>query len=110
MGNRTLLQLTAEGSKALHFFQDHISTAIKTEIRDFFMKNEIEMRNESSVLADYYKSTSGEYEARLVAKEGKVTLVDITLSVPTQEAATAICDNWRQKSEIIYQFLTEQLF
>ncbi len=110
VGNRTLLRPTAEGSKTLHFFQDHISTAIKTEIRDFFRKNEIEMRNESSVLADYYKSTSGEYEAHLVAKEGRVTLVDITLSVPTQETAAAICENWQQKSETIYQFLAEQLF
>ena len=68
------------------------------------------MRNESSILANYYKSTSGEYEAHLVAREGKVTLVDITLSVPTREAAAAICDNWQKKNQEVYEFLTKQLF
>ncbi len=108
--NRTLLEITAEGSKTLHFFKDQINNAIKEEIHEFFLVNEIEMRNESSILANYYKSTSGEYEAHLVAREGKVTLVDITLSVPTREAAAAICDNWQKKNQEVYEFLTKQLF
>lgn len=110
VGNRTHLAITAEGSKALSFFQNYISDTIKTEIGEFFSENEIEMRDESSILADYYKSTSGEYEARLVAKEKNVTLVDITLSVPTKESAITICDNWQRKNQAIYQFLVGQLF
>ena len=109
-GNRTYLSLTAEGASTLAFFRNNISQAIRTEISEFFKENEIEMRNESSVLADYYKSTNGEYEAHLIAREKQVTLIDLTLSVPTEESAAAICDNWRQKNQEIYQYLTEQLF
>jgi len=58
----------------------------------------MELRNEVSILADYYKSTSGEYEAHLKAKEGNVTLVDLIISVPVEETAAAICDNWQKKS------------
>lgn len=47
----------------------------------------MELRNEVSILADYYKSTSGEYEAHLKAKEGNVTLVDLIISVPVEETA-----------------------
>ncbi len=110
VGNRTLLTLTAEGSSTLSFFQTSISDAIKTEIGDFFKENGMEMKNESSVLTDYYKSTSGEYEARLIAREKDINLVDITLSVPTEESAAAICDNWQRKNQEIYQFLVKQLF
>lgn len=110
VGNRTLLALTDEGSRTLSFFQGRISDAIKVEIGDFFKENGTEMKNESSVLTDYYKSTTGEYEARLIAREKNINLVDITLSVPTEESAAAICDNWQRKNQEIYQFLVEQLF
>ena len=68
------------------------------------------MRNEVSILADYYKSTSGEYEAHLVAKDKGISLVEIKLSVPTEDTAAAICDNWQVKNQEIYQKLIEQLF
>lgn len=109
-GNRTLLTLTDEGSNTLSFFQNSISDIIKTEICDFFRENGMKMKNESSVLTDYYKSTTGEYEARLIAREKNINLVEIILSVPTEESAAAICDNWQRKNQEIYQFLTEQLF
>ena len=68
------------------------------------------MRNEVSILADYYKSTSGEYEAHLIAKDKGVSLVEIKLSVPTEDTAAAICDNWQIKNQEVYQKLIEQLF
>ena len=68
------------------------------------------MRNEVSILADYYKSVSGEYEAHLIAKEKDVTMVEITLSVPDEETASSICANWHRKNQEIYQYLTTTLF
>ncbi|NTV79178.1 MAG: DUF4364 family protein, partial [Clostridiales bacterium] len=62
-------------------------------------------------LANYYKSTeSGEFEAHLTAKEKNINIVDIRLSVPMEEMAAAICENWNKKNEDIYKYLTEQLF
>ena len=110
IGNRTHLIITAEGLNTLSFFENRISDAIKKDINTFFKDREMELRNEVSILADYYKATSGEYNAHLVAKEKNVKLVDITLSVPTEESAAAICDNWQRKNQDIYEFLIEQLF
>ncbi len=61
-------------------------------------------------MSDYYKSTSGEFEAHLVAKEKGVNLIDITISVPSEETASSICDNWQKKNQEIYQYLIGQLF
>lgn len=108
--NRTHLTITGEGRETLRFFQNQINDSIKSDIDDFFHENEIELRNEVSILADYYKSTSGEYEAHLVAKDKNVDLVNITISVPSEETAAVICDNWQKKNQDIYQYLISQLF
>lgn len=108
--NRTHLLLTPEGLNTLTFFENRINNEIKKEINTFFRDNEMELRDEVSILADYYKSTTGEYNAHLIAKEKNLKLVDITLSVPTEESAAVICDNWQRKNQEIYQFLIEKLF
>ena len=89
--NRTHLAITEEGRETLYLFQNRISSSTREKIDAFFRENAMEMRNEVSILADYYKSTSGEYEAHLSASERNIRLVDITLSVPDAETASAIC-------------------
>ncbi len=108
--NRTHLLLTKDGSQTLSFFGNQISSSIKREINDYFKEHEITLRNEVSILSDYYKSTSGEYEAHLVAKEKGINLIDITISVPGEETAATICDNWQKKNQDIYQYIIGQLF
>ena len=70
----------------------------------------MKMRNEVSIVSDYYKSTNGEYEAHLLAKDKDVNLVEIKISVPSEEGAASICENWEKKNQVIYQYLIEQLF
>ncbi len=108
--NRTHLDITGEGRETLQYFENRISDAIKADINEYLHKNEFTLRNEVSVTGDYYKSTSGEYEAHLIAKDRGINLVDITLSVPIEEMAASICDNWQKKNQDIYKYLIEQLF
>lgn len=108
--NRTHLAITEEGRETLNFFQNRIGEAIKNDINSYFRENEFTLRNEVSVLGDYYKSTSGEYEAHLVAKDRGIKLVDITLSVPSEDMAATICDKWQNKNQEIYMYLTKELF
>lgn len=108
--NRTHLVITDEGRETLAFFENRINASIKEEIDRFFDANKLEMRNEVSVLSDYYKSVSGEYEAHLLAKEKDVTMVEITLSVPDEDTASAICANWQTRNQDVYQYLVKNLF
>lgn len=108
--NRTHLAITEQGRETLYFFQSRISSTTKEKIDAFFRENELQMRNEVSILSDYYKSTSGEYEAHLSATEKNVRLIDITVSVPDEETASSICDNWQKKNQAVYQRLIEDLF
>ena len=108
--NRTHLSITKEGRQTLDFFSNEISDTIKEEINTYLKENEMTLRNEVSILADYYKSTSGEFEAHLTAKDKEVTLLDIIISVPVEETAASICDNWQKKNQEIYQYLITELF
>ncbi len=36
--------------------------------------------------------------------------MELTLSVPTEEIAASICDNWQKKNQEIYQYLAASLF
>lgn len=108
--NRTLLTITEEGRETLTFFENRISDTIKEEIIEFFRSREFELLDEISVQSNYYKSTSGDYEAHLIAKERGTNLMELKLSVPDKETATAICDNWQSKNQDIYQYIIKQLF
>lgn len=108
--NRTHLNLTEEGRNTLQYFGNRIGDPIKEDIEQFLQENEMTLRNEVSVQADYYKSTSGEYETRLIAKERGVNLIELTLSVPTKEIATAVCDHWQSRNQEIYKYIVRQLF
>ena len=107
--NRTHLILTEDGKQTLSFFGNQISDSIKKDIDEYFRNHELEMRNEVSILADYYKSTSGEYEAHLIAKDKGINLIDLTMSVPLEETAISICDNWQKKNQEIYAWLMANL-
>jgi len=108
--NRTHLEITEEGRQTLGFFENRISSQIREEIDKYFKANEYELKNEVSVLSNYYKSTTGEYEANMIIREKNINLVNLTMSVPTEELAASICDKWEAANQDVYNLLVEKLF
>ncbi len=107
--NRTHLTNTKEGTETLHFFENRISDAIREDIAGYFAANEVALRSEVNIHADYYKSTTGEYEVRMVARDKETLLVDLTLSVPDENMAQQMCDKWQKQNQEVYQFLMQTL-
>lgn len=109
--NRTHLKLTDVGRETIQFFGKDINENIRKDIDEYFNEMEVKLKNELSIVANYDKSTeTGEWEAHLVAQDKGVKLIDITMSVPIEETAAEICDNWSKKNQEIYQYLVKQLF
>lgn len=108
--NRTFLELTETGLETLRFFGSRINHGIKKDVNAYLAEHELALRNEISVVGDYSRTPNGEYEAHLSATDRGVKLVDITLSVPAEEIASSICDNWQKKNQEIYDYLVGQLF
>lgn len=108
--NRTYFSITAEGKNTLSYFGNRIGDAIKQDIDQYLDEKHLELKNEASISATYYKSTSGEFETDLIAREKDIELVHIKLSVPTEDMASSICDSWQKKNQKIYQYLMHELF
>ena len=68
-----------------------------------------ELKNESGILADFYKSTTGSYIVHCQIKEGDAPLIELNLSVPNEATAEQMCNNWKNTSEDIYAFVISQL-
>ena len=108
--NRTHLTITNEGRETLRYFENRINNTIRIEIENYLKENGHTLRNEVSVLANYTKNTNGEYDARLIAQDRGISLIDLTLTVPTKKIAENVCDNWQKKNQEIYQYITCELF
>ena len=105
----TFLKLTDKGRYTLTFFQNRISEGIRNDINTYFEDNRFEISNRVSVMTNYYRSASGDYIADLSAREKSEDLINIRITMPTEESAQSICEHWREKSSDIYSFILENL-
>lgn len=103
-------QITTQGEEALLYFENRISNNIKQEIRDYFKKEKINLKNESEIFADFIFNEHNEYTVKCAIRERRETLLDIRINVPTKDMARSICDNWRTKSTDVYQYLVNELW
>ena len=104
-----LIRNTQEGKSTLSYFKDRIPQAIVDDIVSYLKEKQYQLKNEVSVLADYYRTTSQDYEVCCQVKEGDSELIRLTLTVPDESSASSICNNWEKKSSSIYAYLMEQL-
>lgn len=109
MRGTTYYQNTDEGKNTVTYFGDRIPQAIVDDIMAYLDQNRYTLKNEVSILADYYRSTSQDYAVRCQVKEGDVNLIDLTLTVPDEQTAASICNNWHKKSSSLYGYLMEEL-
>ena len=107
--NTSYYHITSDGGETLGFFVNRIPGAIMDDMDSFLMKNKYELRNEVGTIADYYKSTNQDYIVHCQVKEGKGTLIELNVSVPTKEDASAMCSKWKDSSQEIYAFVMKSL-
>ena len=107
--NSTHLHLTDEGKAVLGYCIQDISNAIKRDVKAYLEKNRAEIMEETLVLADYYEVAEHEYTARCIVKDGTSNAVEINLNVASEDEASTICANWKEKSQDIYAYLIQNL-
>lgn len=100
--NRTLYHLTEEGTETIQFFKSNISSAIRKDIDTFISEKAYELKNEVSVKADYYPNKTGDFSIRCQILEGDSSLIDLTITVPTETEAISVTNNWNQKHQEVY--------
>lgn len=107
--SNTQYTITASGKETLGFFRDKITEGITADVLKFFEENQLAMRQENSILANYDKGTQSDFLVHCQVRSDERTLIDLTLSVRTEEQAKAICRNWQKQSENVYAYLMDTL-
>ncbi len=107
--NTSYYSLTESGEEALHYFQNRISKSIREEIDQYINDSKMQLRDEVSVLADYYKNTANEYSVHCVVKEKYSNPIDLTITVPDETQAKTVCRNWKQRCQQIYEHVMKEL-
>lgn len=107
--NSSRYQITKEGEDTLSFFGKNISPAIIEDIDLYLKDNKFRLRNEVGIVSDFYKSTNQDYIAHFSVREGKNTLIDLSISVPSKDQAESMCEKWKESSQEIYAFVMKSL-
>ena len=107
--NNTHYYITAAGKETLNLLKDKISDAIERDIMKYFEANRLELRNDNSIIADYYRTPNHDFAVRCQYRQRDTNLIDLTLTVQTKEQAEAICNNWKKQNEDVYCYLMDIL-
>ena len=107
--NSTYYHMTSKGIETLNYFGHMVSEAIHQDMDKYFKDNAIALRDEMSVKADYFENNQSEYTVRLRVMEKDSAVIDLSLSVPTENQANSICDNWKKKNQKLYAYLMQEL-
>jgi hypothetical protein len=109
MSNSSYYSLTPSGEEALLYFKKRIPDTFRDEIDQYLRENQMKLRDDASVMADYYKNTAGEFSVHCRVKEKYCDLIDLTITVPEESQAKDMCLKWRKKSQPIYEYIMKEL-
>ncbi len=107
--NMTYYTITEEGRTTLGYFQEEISPAIREEVQEYLQEKGCEIRQKQRITADYYRRSPSEYLVRCQVKEKESSLLDLTILVPSKEAAETMCAHWEHRCQEIYSQIMETL-
>ncbi len=102
-GHATFYRLTKEGEKTLSYFEHNLPSAPKLKVLRY-LETQGAWPEKVLTPSSFYpnKSGNGTYFVRCQIVEDGTSILDLTLSVPTREAALEICKSWDLRSHRLY--------
>lgn len=107
--SNTSYKITEQGREMLGFFGNKISDDIKQEVDSYLRANRYELKQAANTISEFYKTTAGDYAVHCCVKENHWNLIDLTISVPDEEIADAMCEKWKSASQDIYEYIFNKL-
>jgi len=107
--NTSLYHISDAGRETFGLFAGEIPEAIEQDIAGYIEQNGDRLRSESSITAQYEKLPDGQYLVRCRISEKDFTLAELKFTIPTEEAASTMCNKWKSRSDEIYEELLSRL-
>ncbi len=106
---QTIYSITEVGEKTLACFQDDIPTAVIKDIKRYIKENISVIRNELSVFSSYTQISEKKYLSECIINEQDEQLLEIRICLPGKDLAETVSQNWKAKSQQVYEMLLNQL-
>lgn len=100
--NSSFFELSEDGKNALPYFSDNLSLTIKEEINVYLNGISKDIIKDMVATASYVKNESGDYTVTLKINEYRSSLLSLSLLIPSEEMADAICKKWETNYEKCY--------
>lgn len=100
--NTTFYQITDEGHQTISFFSNRLTVTLRDEIRTYLRDNHLALKEGAAVRATYDRTNAGDYAVHAIIKEDDSTLLDLTVSVPSEDEADAFVLRWPDRAQQIY--------
>ncbi len=107
--SNTRYAITPAGEETLRLFENKLTDEIKDDVMRYLAKHGTVLREENAYLANYDRIEGGDYAVHLQYKEKGRKKIDLTLSVPSKDAAEAACLNWKEGTDDVYAYLMDLL-
>ncbi len=96
--------LTDAGRESLAALKNDLGPDIRLDIDEYLKKNRLQFREAVSTKATYYRSTSGDFAVRCQILDHSELLMEMTITVPSEDQAKIVARQWKKKSGDIYSY------
>ena len=107
--NTTTYLITTSGGQALSLFLNDLNPSIRKDIDNYLKDHSYALREEVAYPADYEITSTGDYLARLTIIERNQPIFELRMSVPTEEDAIHVCNEWERNNADIYRYTMMKL-
>ena len=107
--NTSYYTITDTGRETLELFYTNLSHEIREEIDQYLVDNHYQILDRTAVKSDYRRRENGDYIACCSLSENNEMLFELKLSVPTEDDAVKLCNNWRNCSGELYSAAVKTL-
>lgn len=101
--------LTDSGRDSLEALRSDLRPDIRSDIDSYLKKHRLSFREAVSNRADYYRTTAGDYAVHCQVLEHSVPLMEMTVTVPSEQQAKIVAKQWKVKSSDIYAYVFRTL-
>ncbi|MBO4412059.1 MAG: DUF4364 family protein [Lachnospiraceae bacterium] len=107
--NAEQYEITKQGDEALYYFINDIPEGVRNDLDEYISVKKFKLRTKAGVTTDYYRTQDLDYMAHMKVRDGKSVLMDISLSVPTEEQAKQLSEHLEAHAEEIYAHIMKML-
>lgn len=107
--DQTFYQLTDAGHETLAMFGNRLPASQREMIESLIPAWQTRIEREQVYMSDYRQTKRGEYELHLRVMEQDMEMMHVTLSLPSEDVAKTMKENWPEKAQQLYAGLFESL-